>query len=725
MRCKFSRVLYPKSTTEDGSGFMIVLYRPIDRVLDAQGTPVDSIKAVGYYLPTAEQIEYELLGHWAKSRYGVQFEVESFEELVPPTRDGIVHYLSSGLIKGIGKRIAERIYDAFGEHTLDILDHHPERLIEISGISKQKLEKITEALLTTRGIRNLMTLLAPHGVTVNCAARIFNEYGGDSIRIVKEHPFQLCEVHGFGFKTADKIAQSLGLDPLATERVDAGILYTLKEEEGGGHLCLNKAKLLKKCAKLLNTDGLTEEMLAVRAYALLLESQIALYGDDVYRGKTAKVESDVAMRVFELLHASTKLDRTKIAEELSQAEKRIGLSLASEQKEAVITSLSAGLSIVSGGPGTGKTSIQKFILDIYQTLFPEGKIICCAPTGRAARRMQESTGHSSTTIHKALGLLAGDDGSYNEPEMLDADLVLVDEVSMVDIYLARNLLLAIPDGTKLVLIGDSDQLPSVGPGAVLSELVRCGHIPVVQLDKVYRQAVGSRIPVNAAIIRHNGTHLEYGDDFRLIETNSFALAAEVIERVYAEEVGRYGPENVLVLSPFRAKTETGVNELNLRLQKLANPVRAGQQELQSGRISFRTHDRVMQMQNKGDINNGDVGRIRSISIDQDESVAELDFGDGRMVEYEVSQLKMLDLAYASTVHKSQGSEYDSIILTLQTGHYPMLKRPLIYTAITRAKKRVTLVGERRALCMAIKTVDAEKRNTNLAHRIQMIHSTTD
>lgn len=718
MRCKFQRVIYPKDGTTSDNGFMIVLYRPLARVPDAHGEPMDAIKAVGHYLPTAEDIDYDLQGQWTRGKHGIQYQVDTYEELVPPTREGIVRYLASGLIKGIGQKTAERIFDTFGVQTLQVLDDTPERLIEIRGISQTKLEKIKTSLIESHGARNIIALLAPHGVTPNCAVRIFTQYGADATKIVREHPFRLCHIHGFGFKTADKIAQALGLDPTSPDRVDAGILYVLEDEESTGNLCLNKGLLMKKALALLDTEALSQKMLATRAYALLQEGEITLYGDDAYRKSTAKAEEDVARRVTELLQSCSQMGRAEIQKEIVLAEARIGFTLAAEQQEAVITSLAAGLSIISGGPGTGKTSIQKFILDIYQTLYPEGKIICCAPTGRAARRMQESTGYHSTTIHKALGLLAGEDGSYNEPEMLDADLIVVDEVSMVDIYLARNLLLSTPPGAKLVLIGDADQLPSVGPGAVLSELIRSGCIPLVKLDKIYRQAIGSRIPVNASIIRHNATHLEYGDDFRLIESKSFAESAEIIQRIYVEEANRYGAENVLVLSPYRGKTETGVNEINGRLQGLANPPAPDKAEIQSGRLRLRIKDRVMQMQNQGDINNGDVGLIRAIHFDRDEVVAEMDFGDGRVVEYDAAQLKSLDLAYASTVHKSQGSEYTSVILSLQTGHYPMLKRPLLYTAITRAKRRVTIVGERRALCMAIKTVDAEKRNTNLANRIK-------
>ena len=362
--------------------------------------------------------------------------------------------------------------------------------------------------------------------------------------------------------------------------------------------------------------------------------------------------------------------------------------------------------------------IQKAILDIYHRQNPDGMICCCAPTGRAARRMEQATNHPASTIHKALNLMADEDGNFNEPELVDADLILVDEVSMLDLYLANYLLGAIRLGAQVVLIGDSDQLPSVGPGAVLSEIIASGKVPVARLDKVFRQQAGSRIAVNAKAIRQGIRNLEFGDDFQFVDSPDIAASADKVVTLYLQEVKKYGLDNVALLTPYRKKTETGANALNLRLRDLVNPPAPGKPEAAHGKRVFRVGDRVMQTKNLGEVNNGDVGYIKDIFRDTDGITIRVNFGGGREMEYDSTQLPMLDLGYASTVHKSQGSEYQSVIVNLQRSHYIMLTRPLVYTAITRGKSRVILVGEKGALYTAISRTDAEKRGTCLAKRIR-------
>ena len=351
--------------------------------------------------------------------------------------------------------------------------------------------------------------------------------------------------------------------------------------------------------------------------------------------------------------------------------------------------------------------------------------MCCAPTGRAARRMEQSTGFPAMTLHKALGLLAGEDDACSEPQMLDADLVVVDEVSMMDIYLANHLFQAVPHGSQLVLVGDADQLPSVGPGAVLSELIACGVVPVVRLDRIFRQSHGSRIAANAKFIRHGNLSLEYGDDFQFFDSGDMEDSAQLIERLYVHEVTQNGLDNVALLSPYRQKTETGVNALNDRLQSIVNPPDGKKPEVLYRNRIYRMGDKVMQTKNCGEISNGDIGYITSITSEDSDSTLTVDFGDGRVAEYDKSDLELLDLAYASTIHKSQGSEYKSVIINLQCAHAVMLVRPLIYTAITRAKERVIIVGERRALCIAIKRTDTERRRTKLAARIRSLAAARD
>lgn len=720
MLCQFERLIYPQNVSSiDAGSFMIAVYRPCENIKDSAGNMVTQVKAVGYCLPIADNLRYELQGHWSKNpKHGVQFEVENYDEVITPTKEGIVAYLSSGQIKGIGPKMAEKIYDAFGLTALDVLDKEPERLLAISGISAAKLKKICDSYLANRGARDVVAFLTPHGITPNRAVKLYKEYGDRAMDIVKNHPYQLCEIAGIGFKTADRIAMSMGFDQLSVERVDEGILYALTDAEGKGHLCMEKHAFIKACLKVLDTPQLTEEMVANRAARLVYSGKLVSYQGNVYRSKTAYAESNLAELLSRQLrsarsHSYGDLDAALDAEEL-----RMKVKFAPEQREAVKMALTQGVSVITGGPGTGKSMILRAILDIYRRQNPGKEICLCAPTGRAARRMEQATGLAASTVHKALGLLAGEDGDYGEPQALDADIILVDEVSMMDIYLAGRLLEAVKSRAQVVLIGDSDQLPSVGPGAVLSEMIASERIPVVRLDKVFRQNDGSRIAVNAKLIRHGNLSLEYGNDFRFVDSANLSDSASRIAELYMQEVARYGVDNVAMLSPYRQKTETGVNALNEMLRELVNPPDEGKPEVVCGKRKFRVGDKVMQVKNFEDVSNGDIGYIRNIFKFGDETTVCVDFGDGRNMEYDSSELDMLDLGYASTIHKAQGAEYHSVIINLQCAHHIMLTRPLIYTAITRGKDRVIIVGERRALCISIKKTDIEKRGTCLAHRLQ-------
>ena len=720
MLCQFERLIYPQNVSSiDAGSFMIAVYRPCENIRDSAGNMVTQVKAVGYCLPIADNLRYELQGHWSKNpKHGVQFEVENYDEVITPTKEGIIAYLSSGQIKGIGPKMAEKIYDAFGLTALDVLDKEPERLLAISGISAAKLKKICDSYLANRGARDVVAFLTPHGITPNRAVKLYKEYGDRAMDIVKNHPYQLCEIAGIGFKTADRIAMSMGFDQLSVERVDEGILYALTDAEGKGHLCMEKHAFIKACLKVLDTPQLTEEMGANRAARLVYSGKLVSYQGNVYRSKTAYAESNLAELLSRQLrsarsHSYGDLDAALDAEEL-----RMKVKFAPEQREAVKMALTQGVSVITGGPGTGKSMILRAILDIYRRQNPGKEICLCAPTGRAARRMEQATGLAASTVHKALGLLAGEDGDYGEPQALDADIILVDEVSMMDIYLAGRLLEAVKSRAQVVLIGDSDQLPSVGPGAVLSEMIASERIPVVRLDKVFRQNDGSRIAVNAKLIRHGNLSLEYGNDFRFVDSANLSDSASRIAELYMQEVARYGVDNVAMLSPYRQKTETGVNALNEMLRELVNPPDEGKPEVVCGKRKFRVGDKVMQVKNFEDVSNGDIGYIRNIFKFGDETTVCVDFGDGRNMEYDSSELDMLDLGYASTIHKAQGAEYQSVIINLQCAHHIMLTRPLIYTAITRGKDRVIIVGERRALCISIKKTDIEKRGTCLAHRLQ-------
>ena len=718
MLCTFERVIFPRDATASSTGFMIAIYKPCGVLRDAAGNILTQFKAVGYCLPTSDKVRYNMTGKWSKSqKHGIQFEVERYEEVITPTREGIIAYLASGQIRGIGKKTAERIYDTFGQETLQVLDQEPKKLLTVRGISEKKLRKIVDSYLANRGARDVIAFLAPHGVSPSRAVRLYREYGEETMDIVRNHPYRLCELAGIAFRTADKLAMSMGIDPLSPERIDQALLYTLTDAETKGHLCLEKHAFLKECLKLLDTAGMTQDMAASRAVRLIQEDRLVTYGDSVFKAKTAGIEESLAYEIVRKMRGSVE-EYPDLDNSISGEERVLRFRLAPEQREAVKMGLTSKLCVITGGPGTGKTSVQRALLDLYKKRFPAARIVCCAPTGKAARRMEQSTGVPSATVHRVLGLIANEDGQYGDPETLDADLVLVDEVSMLDVYLAEKLFRSIPATARLILVGDSDQLPSVGPGAVLKEIIASGRVPVVRLDQVFRQKNGSRIAANAKLIRHGNLSLEYGPDFEFYDSIDMSVSAEIIESLYLQETSRCGIDNVVLLSPYRQKTETGANALNQRLQGKVNPPADGKMDAVHGQRRFRTGDKVMQIKNCEDINNGDVGYITSITGTQTESVIRIDFGDGRLVDYENADLDMLDLGYACTVHKSQGSEYKSVIINLQCAHSVMLVRPLIYTAITRAKEKVLIVGERRALCTAIRRIDTEQRGTKLAQRIR-------
>ena len=722
MLCQFEKLLYPKDAHAASAGsYMVAVYRPCEIVRDSSGSILPQFKAVGYFLPVSNHLRYDMKGHWSRNtKHGTQFEVDSYDEVIIPSREGIIGYLSSGQIKGIGPRIAEKIYDAYGNLALEVLDKEPDKLLGIPGISQTRLTKICDSYLANRAARDVVAFLTPYGITANRAVKLYKEYGKEAMSIVKEHPYQLCELAGIGFKTADKIASSVGFTPLSTERVDAALLYTLTEAESRGHLCMEKHAFIKNCSKLLETPELTEEMLANRAARLVSEGDLVFYQGMVYRVSNAQSESSLATHIHRLLQSACQYEYEALDQEIDAEERALRVRFAPEQREAVKMALTHTLSIITGGPGTGKTMIQRAILDIYKRKHPKNSIICCAPTGRAARRMEQSTGEPSSTVHKALGLLAFDGGYFGGVEALKADLILADEVSMLDNHLALHLFKAVPGSSQLILIGDADQLPSVGPGAVLSELLASGLIPVVRLDRVFRQNAGSRIAVNAKLIRHGTLSLEYGPDFQFHQSPNIPESAERIKELYLQEVQRYGVDNVALLSPFRQKTETGVNALNEVLRDSVNPKASYKIEAVCGKKLFRQGDKVMQTRNHDDVSNGDIGTITGITKTANDVCVHVDFGDGRVKEYDSTDLEMLDLGYATTIHKSQGSEYRSVIINLQCAHSLMLTRPLVYTAITRGKDRVILVGERKALCIAIKKTDTEKRGTCLAHRLQVL-----
>lgn len=720
MKCSFSRLLYPKSLEEarDGS-YMIALFRPNEKVLDAQGNRLNSIKVVGHFLPTVAGVKVDMAGHWKKdARYGLQFEMESYEEIVGSDKRSIVAYLSSGMIPGIGSVLAERIYNTFGAQTLEVLDQDPSRVSEVLGISKKKCEQFCKAYMETRSARKLINLLAPFNISAPQAVKLRQQLGTDAQRLLMEFPYMVFERDLIDFEIADQLAQASGIPQNAPERLAAGLIYALKQAEHEGHLCMHKETFVRRAVNLLRAPQVTWKAVAQRAFEMIKEGRLSLFYDYVYRPIMAKAEEDVATWICDMLHRDSLPYMGDLDDEIDGQQTEMGFTFAEEQRHAIRTALTSPICIISGGPGTGKTSIQRAILNIYKKSFPDSNVVCCAPTGRAARRMEQSTGYPASTIHKVLNLTAGEVHELKDIDLLEADLVLVDEVSMMDMLTTWYLFNALPPSCRLILVGDADQLPSVGPGAVLNELLACGQLPAVILDKVFRQSEGSLVAENAQRIRHGVTDLEFGDDFQFWPSAEETQSAQYLMWFYKREVDRYGVDNVALLTPFRKKSKTGVYSLNAALHDTINPASPEKDEIETGQRVLRVGDKVMQMKNRDFASNGDIGYICTSKRDSDGILVEVDFGDDRVVAYEDAEsLRQVELAYAATIHKSQGSEYDAVLINIQNMHGKMLNRALIYTAETRAKKQVIIVGDWEAVVRAIQTADTKRRNTMLAVRI--------
>ena len=687
------------------------------------------ITAKGYNLPTTGAVDFDLQGEWEESKYGLQLSVTSFHELVPQTKDGIVGYLSSGLIKGIGPKTAEAIYQAFGVKTLEILEQEPDKLLQIRGISPKKLEAIQESVRESRALRDIVTRLSPYGVSVKKAAKVLKEFGGNAMQILQTQPFRLCEIHGFGFKTVDAIARSVSCslsDPL---RIQGGLRYLLDEAEQAGHLFLPRGELIQAAHSLLN-DGLPQEAAGIPLIDQELERAVAQQKlacdiQRIYKPELRKAEADVARKALAMLSGKTGYS-ADIESELTRSQTELGLTLSAKQSEAVRMWFENPLSIITGGPGTGKTTTLRVILDIYKRIQPKGEILLAAPTGRASRRMVESTGHSAAfTLHSALGLGVQDEdaGYYGGGELLEADLIVVDETSMIDMRLAAELFCRVKRGAHLLLVGDPDQLPSVGPGNVLRELLRCRLIPAVHLDIAYRQKDANRIALNAHRINEGRkSELEFGPDFIFVPAEDAGAAARLVLNAYREIIVQQDFLNVQILAPFRTRGECSVGKLNEAIRQTVNPPDPLKKEIKCGSQVFRELDKVIQTKNRDAVSNGDLGLIANIFQDDDgNQMAKVLFTDARTVDYPAEELSQLELAYATTIHKSQGSEFDTVIIPILKEQYIMLRRNLIYTAVSRAKRKVILIGQKQALYMAVARNDIDRRNTLLADRIVSYH----
>lgn len=659
----------------------------------------------------------------------MQLQVEQWHEIVPRTKGGVEGYLASGLIKGIGPATAAQIVSRFGVETLDILQNHPERLLEIKGITEGKLEDIKTSYAESRMLQDLMTLLSPFKITPKTAQKIYQYFGPASVDILKKSPFELCQVSGFGFLRVDAIVQKNGGDLHDPMRIKGALFWALEDSKGSkGHLFLTSEVLRKEALRVLNAKipipslRLHEQEVIDVLQNMILHGEIVAVSEKIYLPRVFAQEDETARQIaMRVVEPSTP---ERIEQILERVKREMGLALSSKQEAAVHAAYRHNLSIITGSPGTGKTTVLKTILEVYRRLYPNGEIVLMAPTGRASRRMAESTGvDKARTLHSGLGLASEEEDvrRSNTQEPLSADLIIVDEFSMVDMWLANKFFSRIKEGARIVLVGDPDQLPSVGAGNVFRELIDCGLITVTVLDQIFRQSKDSLIAYNAKFINEGNTKLYYGQDFIFMASDNQTEAAERIVSRYCREIEESGIDRVQILSPFRSEGAASAEQLNEAIREVVNPFRSAEEEIKVGVKVFRVNDRIMQTKNTAKVSNGDLGFIRYIRNDEKGAHVGLDFGAGREMEYSIEDMVNLDLAYATTIHKAMGSEYETVIMPLLKAHTVMLYRNLLYTGITRAKKRVILIGQKQVLFMAIHRNEIGKRNTLLGERIRLYY----
>ena len=723
MLCRFDRAIF-----QSDNGYCVFSYSTQDESVPKEARKNtffsdDKIHftAVGYHLVSTNVVEVELDGTWEQSKHGLQLSVTTCKQIVPTDQAGVLAYLSSGIIKGVGPEIAKAIVAKFGDKTMEVLDQNPQQLLSIRGIARTKLKTIVASYEETKALSDLMIYLAPFGVSMKKAAMIKEKFGDQSLQIVKTDPFQLCRIKGFGFMTVDSIARKTKVSLKHPMRYAGAINYVLDEARVSGHLFLSVDETVGRCYDLLNSDCEAEVVSEGEIRQAIsnerLESRIYVEGTRVYLSYERMCEVKAAKRIVSMSLQEDFEEIYDLDEEIDQAEQTLKQKLAPSQRKAVKLCLSHPISIMTGGPGSGKTTTLRFILDIYKKEYPSNEILLAAPTGRASRRMAEQTGMFASTLHSALGLITDEESPLNDTELLPADLIVVDEFSMVDMRLAYILLERIKPGAQLLIVGDADQLPSVGAGNVLREMIRSEKVPTAVLDTIFRQASNSRIIVNAHAINHNDTHLQYGDDFQMLEVQNAEDAAQLVVKNYLQEVSQHGLENVQILSPFRKRGAVASNALNETIRDLVNPASKRKMELKCGSRVFRVGDRIMQTANRNGVSNGDVGLITGMVKVDDEVFVDIRLLDGRELRYSKDMMEDVEFSYCLTIHKSQGQEYPVIIVPLLKEHYIMLRRNLLYTAVTRAKAKVILIGQRQAVYIAIHKGDVGQRNTVLADRI--------
>lgn len=661
-------------------------------------------------------------GEWITDRiHGRQFKAEQLKSSPPDSLAGIEKFLGSGLIKGIGPVYAAKLVNQFGKEIFDVIDRESARLEEVEGIGKMRRQQIKDSWNAAREIRAIMSFLMANGISTARAFRIYKTYGSQAIATVKKNPYCLArDIKGIGFKSADQIAMNMGINPTSDIRARAGIEHVLQEYTGNGHCACTVDELIEQSINILNIDRPIIE--AALAHAL---NEKRLIRDEVegesliYLAPLYENEVSLARRLKSLNAGPYPSPPIVIDKAIEWAESRIGFNLAPKQREAVAGALQHKVSIITGGPGVGKTTLVRAIILILQA--KKVRISLCAPTGRAAKRLTETTGLEAKTIHRLLEFEPGRGKfKFDTRTPLEGDVFIVDESSMLDLPLACALVKAIPRHAAIVLVGDVDQLPSVGPGCVLKDIIRSGCFPVSHLNEIFRQADGSAIVVNAHVV-NQGEQPKSGEpgsgsDFFIMEEDDPEKAVTTILRLVKQHIPqkmKFSPiRDIQVLAPMQ-RGLLGARNLNVQLQETLNPQG---EALERFGTKFREHDKVMQLENDydKDVFNGDVGFVHRINVDDQQMVVR--FGD-RFVNYDFNELDELAPAYAITVHKSQGSEYPCVVIPIHTQHFMMLQRNLLYTAITRGRKLVILVGTRKAIAMAVNRHDVQQRRTALRHRL--------
>jgi len=658
-------------------------------------------------------------GEWANDRnHGLQFKARFLRTSAPSSLDGIEKYLGSGMIRGIGPVYAKRMVKKFGKDVFDLIEAEPERLREVEGIGPKRADKITSAWADQKVIREIMVFLHEHGVGTARAVRIFKTYGTDAVQVMSENPYQLArDIRGIGFRTADMIAEKLGIEKTAMIRVRAGISYALTEAMGNGHCGLPRKELIPLAIKLLEVP---DELIQTAIELEMSDGTVTAdtVGDTpcVFLSGLYHAEKGIAERFRTLISGGLPWPNIDADKALPWVEKKTGLTLADSQVEAIRLALCSKVMVITGGPGVGKTTIVNSILQILAA--KAVSLLLCAPTGRAAKRMKEATGMEAKTIHRLLEIDPKTFGfKRNEENPLECDLLVIDESSMVDVSLMQSLLKAVPDHAAVLIVGDIDQLPSVGPGQVLADIIGSDAIPVVRLTEVFRQAAQSRIITNAHLINKGKipdlTTPDGETDFYFVPAEDPEQAVgRIITLVQSRIPKRFGLDpirDIQVLCPMN-RGGIGARSLNIELQAALNL--PGENKVERFGSTFAPGDKVMQIENDYDkeVYNGDIGYVEGVDVNEGELTASF---DGRSVSYLFGELDTLVLAYAATIHKSQGSEYPAVVIPVLTQHYVMLQRNLLYTGITRGKRLVVLVGQRKAVAIAVKHVSGRRRWSKL------------